>query len=82
MIPAIYDLMGMLRWAQDHTALLTADEAMALAGALMKGARTDPSGEVTLAINADDPPERHADLWEVVLRIADNHKLIPSDGAL
>jgi hypothetical protein len=74
------DLMGMLQWCRDHIDQLTESEATALHGPLMRACEVGPDGQLSLTVTtADDPFEQHADLWAVVLQIADAYELVPDD---
>ena len=77
--PPMADLVGMLQWCQDNTDELTEAETMALQGPMMRACHAGPDGQMKLSIHDADPFELHADLWTVVLQIAENHHLIPED---
>jgi hypothetical protein len=76
------DLMGMLLWCQDHIDELTeADDpdVEALHAALMRAVEVGPDDSLTLKVLSNDAFEKNADLWAVVLRIADRYELVPAD---
>jgi hypothetical protein len=77
--PPNANLMGMFHWCQDHADELTEDEAMALQSALMLAGEVGPDGSPALTVYEDDDFEQHADVWAVVLRIAESHQLVPLD---
>ena len=44
----------------------------------MRACEAGPDGALTLTIHAEDDYEQHADLWAVVLEIADRYELVPA----